>query len=455
MKSVNPSNNQLLQEYRKHSDDEISEILESSHNSWLEWSNTPVRERADRLTKVSELLLKDLEDHARLITLEMGKPISQARAEIKKCASVCEYYVQNGPRFLKNEIIETEASKSFVSFEPLGVILGIMPWNFPYWQVFRFLAPTLTAGNGALLKHASNVTGCALAIEDLFAKAGYPKDLMRTLLMDHDQTERVIQDSRVQAVTLTGSEKAGMIVAAQCGKALKKTVMELGGSDPYIVLEDADLDSCVETAVSARLNNAGQSCIAAKRFIIHQDIHEKFHHKLKARLESVTLGDPLHEEAMIGPMAREDLRQELHRQVTDSIAQGAKCEMGGKIPEGPGYYYPVTILTNVQKGMRVYEEETFGPVYALIKANDEKDAIRIANDSEYGLGASLWTSDEKRAEEITTKIQSGSVFVNTQTVSNIHLPFGGIKKSGYGRELSHYGIKEFVNIKTVFIKTSE
>ena len=387
------------------------------------------------------------------MTLEMGKPIAQSRAEVEKCAWVCEYYAENAEKFLSDELITTDASKSFVTFQPLGVVLAVMPWNFPFWQVFRFAAPSLMAGNSGILKHASNVSGCALAIEEVFREAGFPKNLFKTILVPSSEMESVIKNEKIKAVTLTGSVPAGKSVAKTAGSVLKKTVMELGGSDPYVILEDADLEMAAETCVNARLINGGQSCIAAKRFIVVEKIYNEFEKLFVEKMKSKKMGDPFDESNDLGPQASVSLRDDLHKQVEKSIKLGAELLLGGKIPEIKGAYYPPTVLSNVKKGMPAYDEELFGPVAAIIKSKDETEAIKIANDTIFGLGAAVFTSDMKRGEKIAKeKLQAGCCFVNAFVKSDPRLPFGGIKESGYGRELSAFGIKEFVNIKTIYIK---
>ncbi|MFT4554237.1 MAG: succinate-semialdehyde dehydrogenase/glutarate-semialdehyde dehydrogenase [Chlamydiales bacterium] len=451
MKTIDPASNQEICEYSEHTEAEIQEKVQQVHISSKQWSRTNIKERSKYFVKMASLLKERVEEYARLMTAEMGKPIKESRAEVKKCALVCEYYAENAEQFLQDEMIVSEAAKSFVSFEPLGVVLGIMPWNFPFWQVFRFAVPTVIAGNGVLLKHAANVSGSALAIEEIFCQVGLPKDLFKVLLISPDSVKAVIEDDRVHAVTLTGSEKAGMSVASIAGQALKKTVLELGGSDPFIVLEDADLMPCVEEAVTARMINGGQSCIAAKRFIVAESLLEEFCTLLKEKVQSLKIGDPFSETTDLGPMAREDILEVLNGQVQSSIQQGALLLHGGERIEGKGFFFPPTILTNVKKGMAVYEEETFGPIFAIIAVKNTEEALTIANDSKYGLGASIWTRDIAKATEMARQLEAGSVFINGKTVSNARLPFGGIKKSGYGRELSHYGIKEFVNIKTIYV----
>lgn len=451
MKTINPAFNQPLQEYSEYSVEEMEARLQLAHHTFPTWAQTSFKERAKCMFLLAKALRAEIASLSQLMTLEMGKPITQAEAEIEKCATVCDFYAENAESFLQEERIVTEAQKSVIRFEPLGLILGIMPWNFPFWQVFRFIAPTLMAGNTILLKHASNVSGCALAIENLVKKAGFPNGVFKVLLTPPSSVQKLIEDDRVKAVTLTGSEAAGIAVGAAAGKALKKTVLELGGSDPFIVLEDADLNVCVPKAVRARLNNAGQSCIAAKRFIVVQSLYDNFCKELVQQVQKVKIGDPLERDTEMGPLARKDLVDSVESQVQQSVAKGAKLLYGGQRIAREGFYYQPTILADVKEGMPAFDEETFGPVFAIIKARDTEHAIALANESSFGLGASLWTQNLAHAEQIASQIQGGSVFVNTQTVSNIHLPFGGVKRSGYGRELSHYGIKEFVNIKTIYI----
>jgi succinate-semialdehyde dehydrogenase/glutarate-semialdehyde dehydrogenase len=374
------------------------------------------------------------------------------RAEIDKCADVCEYYAKNGAKFLENEMVGTDASKSYVNFQPIGIVLAVMPWNFPFWQVFRFLAPALMAGNAALLKHASNVFGCAIEIEKIIIEAGFPENLMRTLLITGNEVEQVIENPLVQAVSLTGSTEAGKKVAAKAGSLLKKSVLELGGSDPYLILEDADIELATESCVNSRLINSGQSCIAAKRFIVVKSIEHQFTELFRKKMAEKIMGDPMDKKTDIGPQARPDLRNDLHQQVLKSVKMGAKCILGGSIPAGNHSFYPPTILTEVKKGMPAYEEELFGPVAAIISADDQEDAIRIANDTIFGLGAAVFTSDLKLGETIASRfLDAGSCFVNAMVKSDPRLPFGGIRQSGYGRELGVYGIREFVNVKTVLV----
>jgi len=394
-------------------------------------------------------------DLAKLMTLEMGKPIREAEAEIEKCAWVCEYFAENSENFLKPEFIETGADKSYIAYEPLGVILAIMPWNFPFWQAFRAAVPALMAGNGVVLKHASNVPGCALAIEKIFKEAGFPEDLFRTLLITSTNALSLIESPYIRGVTLTGSTAAGQSVGAKAGQFLKKCVLELGGSDPYIILEDANIEQAATVCATSRLLNSGQSCIAAKRFIVVEKQWENFEKHFIEHMKNAVLGDPVEETTTMGPLARMDLRETLHKQVLDSLAKGAKLLLGGQIPKGPGAFYPPTVLINVTKGMPAYDEELFGPVAALIITKDEQEALHIANDTSFGLGAAVFTQDICRGESIALKgLQAGSCFVNALVKSDPRLPFGGIKESGFGRELSHIGIREFVNCKTIYIKSS-
>jgi succinate-semialdehyde dehydrogenase/glutarate-semialdehyde dehydrogenase len=451
MKAINPATNELIKNYDEHTSDEVKRIVDKVDEEFLKWRQVPFAQRSKLMHKAAELLRNNKDRYARTITTEMGKVISESQSEVEKCAWVCDYYADNAEDFLADEKIETDAGKSFVAFQPLGVVLAIMPWNFPFWQVFRFAAPALMAGNGGVLKHASNVPGSALLIEEIFREAGFPENIFRTLLIGASKVEAVITNDKIKAVTLTGSEPAGMQVASTAGHELKKTVLELGGSDPYIVLEDAEITACVNTAVKARMINAGQSCIAAKRFIVVESMLEQFEKEHVQIMKSLKMGDPLDDETQVGALARMDLLEDLDAQVQKSIREGAKLLLGGKKAEGKGAFYLPTVLSNVKKGMPVYSEETFGPVSAIIPVADEEEAIKVANDSSFGLGASVWSKDIKKGEEAARRIESGAVFVNGMTKSDPRLPFGGIKRSGYGRELSHYGIKEFVNIKTIWI----
>jgi succinate-semialdehyde dehydrogenase / glutarate-semialdehyde dehydrogenase len=453
IKSINPANGETLKTYDEMSAAKVAAALDQAHQTWTSWRKTAFVERARLMTRAGSILRERKEELARLMALEMGKPIKQGIAEAEKCAWVCDYYAENAELHLAPDVIKTESLKSYVAFEPLGVVLAVMPWNFPFWQVFRFAAPALMAGNTGVLKHSSNVPGCALEIETIFKLAGFPDGAFRALLIGSRQVQAVIEHPLVRAVTLTGSTPAGKSVAAQAGAVLKKTVLELGGSDPYIVLEDADLELAVQTCVNSRLINSGQSCINAKRFIVAEPILPSFTEKYVALMKSKKVGDPLLEETEVGPLARHDLRAELHQQVIASVKRGARVLLGGEIPSGPGAYYPPTVLSEVKPGMPAYDDELFGPVAAIISAKNEDDAERIANDSVFGLGAAVFTRDLKRGERIAREIEAGSTFVNALVASDPRLPFGGIKQSGYGRELGSYGIREFVNIKTVCIKT--
>ena len=451
--SINPATGETIREYKEMTQSEVEQVLVQSQAAFTDWCETDFTHRAELLRKVAAELRSDSDGYARLMTEEMGKPIREGRAETEKCAWVCDYYAEKAEEFLSPQLVETDASESYIAFQPMGVVLAVMPWNFPFWQVFRFAAPTLMAGNVGVLKHSSNVMGCALAIEEVFRRAGYPEGCFRTLLVGGAGVEPVIENPIVKAVTLTGSTPAGKAVASKAGDMLKKIVLELGGSDPYVILEDADLNQAVAACVTSRLINTGQSCIAAKRYIVVESLYEEFKRRLLDQMSKVKAGDPMLEETQIGPLAREDLRDELHDQVVRSIERGARCLLGGKIPEDAGTFYPVTILADVKSGMPAYEEEIFGPVATLIPVKNEEEAIRVANDSLFGLGAAVFTSDlAKGARIATTKLEAGCCFVNDFVRSDPRLPFGGVKESGCGRELSEYGIKEFVNIKTVYIK---
>lgn len=452
LKSTNPATGELIRDYEAVTDEGAGKVVDAAHEAFLGWRDTSFEVRAAALQRAADLLRAKSGELGRLMSLEMGKPLKQAAAEIEKCAWGCEYYAEHGARLLESELVETDASKSYVSYRPLGVVLAIMPWNFPFWQVFRFAAPNLMAGNAGVLKHAENVTGCALAIEDLLLRAGFPEGLFRALLVETPQVERVIDHPKIVAVTLTGSTRAGRAVGAQAGARLKKTVLELGGSDPYLILDDADIDLAVKTCAAGRLQNSGQSCIAAKRFIVVASQKEAFEQGMLAAMKGYRMGDPLDEATDLGPQARLDLRDTLHEQVEKSVAAGAKLLLGGEVPSGPGAFYPPTLLTDVTPGMPAFDEETFGPVAAVVEAKDEDDAVRLANLTSYGLGAAVFTEDLARGERIANeRLEAGSCFVNAFVRSDPRLPFGGIKTSGYGRELSEVGIKEFVNVKTVYV----
>jgi len=452
MKTVNPTTGKVIEEYELMDDVELDSIINKAAVAQNDWKELSFDQRAEYLNRIADILRDRKEGLGELMATEMGKPLAQGVSEAEKCAWVCEYYAENAVSFLENETIETDASISYVTYNPLGTVLAIMPWNFPFWQLFRFAAPALMAGNAALLKHAPNVTGCALEIEHIIHKAGIPKSVFRTVLADIEQTQAMITHSEIDAVTLTGSTRAGKAVAGQAGSVLKKTVLELGGSDPYLILKDADLEKAAETCVTSRLINSGQSCIAAKRFIAVKDVYDDFLELVISNMNEKMVGDPFEESTDIGPMARFDLRDQLHEQVKKSIKNGAECLLGGEISDSEGAFYPATVLTNIEKGMPAYEEELFGPVASVLKAENEEEAIAIANDTQFGLGAAVFSKDAARAEQIASeRLEAGCCFVNEYVKSDPRLPFGGIKKSGFGRELSHHGIKEFVNIKTVFI----
>lgn len=450
--TINPATEERLNTYEFYDDSKISYTIDQAYQCWLRWKETTFAERSALFIKLKQLLEKEKELLAKEITAEMGKPLTQSEAEIEKCAWVCEYYATNAEAFLQNEVIKSDATKSYVRYDPLGVVLAVMPWNFPYWQVFRFAAPALMAGNACLLKHSPNTTACALSMQRIFGEAGFPKYLFNTIIADIPQIEPIVANKKVAAVTLTGSTRAGKSLAALAGKYLKKAVLELGGSDPYLILADADIDLAAQTCVTGRLINSGQSCIAAKRFIVLSSVKNVFVDKVKQLMETKAVGDPTAEETDIGPMARKDLMETLADQVDQSVKKGAKIILGGKIDQGQGFYYSPTILTDVKPGMPAYDEELFGPVASIIEVNDEEEAIKVANDTIYGLGSAVFTRDLAKAEIIASKLQSGSTFINAFVKSDPRLPFGGIKESGYGRELSFIGIKEFVNVKTVYIK---
>jgi succinate-semialdehyde dehydrogenase/glutarate-semialdehyde dehydrogenase len=455
IQSVNPYNNQVVRTFEEDSDEKINEVLETAGDTFDFWKETTFDHRKELMWATADVLERNAGEYARLMTLEMGKPVKDAVAEVKKCADTCRFYADNAARFLADEPVITEAGRSYVSYHPLGAVLAVMPWNFPFWQVFRFAAPALMAGNVALLKHASNVPQCALAIERVFLEAGFPQGVFQTLLIGADKIETVIADENVQAVTLTGSEGAGSQVAALAGKYIKKTVLELGGSDPFIVLGDADIAFTARAAAKARMLNTGQSCIAAKRFIVLQPVAAAFTDALKTNLLRLKMGNPMSEEVDYGPLAREDLASDLLEQVRRSVEHGAKIALGGDRPTGAGAFFHPTVLTHVRPGMPAYDEELFGPVACIIVARDEDEAVQLANDHRYGLAASIWTKDIRKAELLARRIQAGAVFVNEIVKSDPRMPFGGVKKSGYGRELSHFGIREFVNIQSVWVNETQ
>jgi succinate-semialdehyde dehydrogenase / glutarate-semialdehyde dehydrogenase len=450
--SLNPATNQVNQTHACWEDQRLEQVLAKAHDAQQGWAQTTYSRRAEVLRGVAKYLQAQRDRYAILITQEMGKPLREARAEVEKCAVTCGYYAQHAEDFLRAEPMESDAGKSYVAYYPLGVVLAIMPWNFPFWQVFRAAAPALMAGNAVVLKHAPNVPQCALAMEAIFRDCGLPEGAFANLMIEVGQAAEVIASPHVHAVTITGSEAAGRKVAACAGQHLKKCVLELGGSDPFIVLHDADLEYTVDMAVASRFLNCGQSCIAAKRFIVVPQIADEFLHRLKTRVEALKFGDPMDDATQIGPMARLDLRESLHGQIGDSIAQGAVAVTGCRPVEREGFFYQPSILDRVTAKTRAYHEELFGPVAIVIRAAGEDDALRIANETRFGLGSSIWSKDAARAEQLATQIQAGCTFINGMVKSDPRLPFGGVKASGYGRELSKLGIHEFVNAKTVWIR---
>jgi len=451
--TINPATGEVIKTFPALTEAEIETKLQLAVSTFKAERKTPFAVRAKRMLKAAEILERDKEKFAHLMTLEMGKPYKAAVAEAVKCTTACRYYAENTERFMADEVVETGAKKSFIRYLPIGPILAVMPWNFPFWQVIRFAAPALMAGNVAVLKHAPNVPGCALAIERTFAEAGFPAGVLGALLIsDNAAAQRLVDHPVIRAVTLTGSERAGAAVAAAAGGRLKKTVMELGGSDAFIVLADANVEQAAAKAAEARCINNGQSCIAAKRFIVEGGIADRFEKAIVSAMSAMKVGDPMDRSTQIGPLARLDLLDALHGQVRTSIEQGAKLRLGGRRRSGKGFFYEPTVLAEVRPGMAAFDEETFGPVAAIIRAVDAEDAVRLANQSRYGLGASIWTKDADRAELLAGEIESGCVFINGMVKSDPRLPFGGIKNSGWGRELSQFGIHEFVNIKTIWIK---
>ena len=450
--SIDPATEKTIKVYDEHSDSEVSDKLKRAEETFCEYRRTSFAERAAKMLEAAKSLEGHKKGFAETMTTEMGKPIKAAIAEVEKCAWVCRYYAENAERFLADEVIDTNATCSYVHYQPLGVVFAVMPWNFPFWQVFRFAAPALMAGNVGLLKHASNVPACALAIEDTFRDAGFPDGAFQTLLIGSDKVPRVIEDARVRAVTLTGSEPAGRQVASLAGKLIKKTVLELGGSDPFIVMPSANLDEAVQAAVTARTINNGQSCIAAKRFIVAEDIAARFERQFVEGMQSLIVGNPMDDTVQVGPLATAQILDDLETQVRKTVELGARVLTGGKRLAGAGYYYPPTVLTDIPEDSSAYREELFGPVACLFRASDVDDAIRIANDTAFGLGASGWTNETDEQTRLIEEIDAGCVFINGMVASDPRLPFGGVKQSGYGRELGVHGIREFVNMKTVWIK---
>lgn len=447
--SINPYTGKKLKSYKTHTNTEIKALLEKAGQRFSTWKKTPFAERSSLLKKAAEELLKNKSEYARMITLEMGKPIAQAVAEVEKCAWVCEYYAENAENQLRAEITKTEAAESYISYEPLGTILAIMPWNYPFWQVFRFTAPALMAGNVVVLKHASNVSGSALLLEKVFERAGFPANCLTTLLVENRKVEAIIENPVIKAVTLTGSGKAGASVAAAAGRNIKKTVLELGGSNALIVFKDADIETALDACIQARFQNTGQSCIAGKRLLVDESIAKEFTNQLVKKVRELKSGDPLDENTYIGVLAREDLAEELERQVNEVVKNGAQTAIGGKRKNA---YFEPTVLTRVTEKMAVFAEETFGPVLSVTTFKDEDEAVRLSNASGFGLGVSLFSQDVERMKNLVPLMEEGAVFINTPVKSDPRLPFGGIKNSGYGRELGREGIREFVNVKTVVIK---
>jgi len=449
--TINPATEEILATFEPYNQEKMDRLFDQSRQAFVQWSTTPLEQRARALQHVAKYLRDHQADLARLAVLEMGKPITEAKAEVEKCAWNCDYFAENAHHFLADEHVNTNATESYVSFRPLGVLLAIMPWNFPYWQVLRFAAPALIAGNTIVLKHASNVSLVALEIERLFQECDLPQGVFSTLLLPGSQAKQLVEDPRITAVTLTGSETAGIEVATISGHALKKQVLELGGSDAFVVLEDADVQKAAEMAVTARFLNTGQSCIAAKRFLVADAVAEKFERTFVEATAKLRVGNPLDDHTQIGPMARDDLREALDKQIQASVNLGARILLGGKPLEGKGYFYAPTIVTDVTPEMPMFSEETFGPAAAITHVRDTNHAIALTNTSKYGLSCNLWTSNIEKGRELASRIETGSCFLNSITTSDPRLPFGGIKRSGFGRELSSFGIREFVNIQTVWI----
>ena len=453
MEAVNPATGDRIEEFDEHTESDVEDALDRATTAFQEWQDRPLREREQLVEAAGDVLRENKREYAETMTREMGKPIEQAESEVEKCAWLCDHYAEHASAYLEAEHHPSPSGSTVkTEYEPLGPVLAVMPWNFPFWQVFRFAVPYLTAGNVGLLKHASNVPGCAVAIEDVFREAGYPDDVFQTLLIPSNLVDDIVEDDRVQAATLTGSGPAGRAVASAAGENLKKTVLELGGSDPFVVLDDAELEDAAETGAWARNLNGGQSCIAAKRFLVHSDVYDEFLDQFVEETEALTVGDPMDEETDVGPQAREDLMEDLHEQVEASVEAGATVVTGGEQLDRDGAFYPPTILTDVPADSPAACEEVFGPVAAVFQIEDEDEAIEMANDTEFGLGASLWTADRDRGERIARRIDAGCVYVNQLVKSDPRVPFGGIKESGYGRELSEAGIKEFVNRKTVWVE---
>jgi acyl-CoA reductase-like NAD-dependent aldehyde dehydrogenase len=453
--SINPATEELLASFEPCSKKAVDSKLHAAQAAASDWKSTSIPQRADLMKAAAGHLRQNKTKYAAIMTAEMGKPIVESEAEVEKCALNCDYYAENAEQFLSNEQRTSSASKSYIQYTPLGIILAVMPWNYPFWQVFRFAAPALMAGNGALLKHASNVPQCALAIEEVFREAGFPPGIFQTLLVGSSEVRKLIERKEISAVTLTGSERAGKEVGSSAGRMLKKTVLELGGSDPFIVLADADLGAAVRTGIRARFQNTGQSCIAAKRFIVVDPVFEKYQDAYLEAVRALKMGDPMDPSTQIGPLARGEFIEDLERQIEESVRRGANILLGGHRGSGKGYFFEPTVLTDVQPDMPAGCEELFGPVAAMMRARDTEDAILLANSTPYGLGSNLWTTDIEKARQLARRIEAGQVFINGMVASDPRLPFGGVKKSGYGRELSELGMREFVNIQTVWIGPSK
>ena len=448
IKSINPSTGKLIHEYSIYSDQDVISIVNQVSDEYNIWRDVSFQDRKQILLDIADSLNENLIEHATMISMEIGKPITESKMEIEKCVWVLQYFAENAQEFLKDEKIKTGYNESYVQYDPLGVILGVMPWNFPYWQVIRFIAPVLMAGNTCVVKHASNVSGCSLLIEKLIIDSSPYKNIYRSLIISADKVESIIKNKHIKGVSLTGSDEAGSAVAMQAGKEIKKTVLELGGSDPFIVLDDADIEEASKTAILARFFNTGQSCIAAKRFLVHEAVYDEFIGNVQRDIENLVVGDALNVKTQIGPLAKEEFASDIDRLVQSSIKDGAKCKVGA---EKKGCYYMPTLLIDVTEDMSVFKEETFGPVLCVTKVKNIEDAIRLANESDYGLGGSLWTSNIDLAKQLVKRIDTGAVFINDMTKSDPRLPFGGVNKSGFGIELSKHGIREFVNMKTIVV----
>jgi succinate-semialdehyde dehydrogenase/glutarate-semialdehyde dehydrogenase len=453
MQSINPLTNEVIREFEEHTDAQIEEVLQKADATYYQWRKTSFEERSPLMHAAADVLRNNKAKYAQTMTDEMGKTRKEAMAEVEKCALCCDYYAENAAQFLADEPLKIDQGEAYIAYDPIGAVLAVMPWNFPFWQVIRFAAPNLMAGNVGLLKHASNVPQCALALQEVFREAGFPEGCFQSLLISSKKVDGILGDRRIRAATLTGSEVAGSKVAAKAGQELKKTVLELGGSDPFIVLADADLEKAAATAVKARMINCGQSCIAAKRFIVLEEVYEQFMDIFVKTMSDLKQGDPNEEGVDYGPMAREDLADQLLEQTRKSIDKGAELLLGGDRPDKQGAFFNATILGNVKSGMPAYDEELFGPVASVFKVKDEEEAILIANDSPYGLGGCVWTQDIEKGKRMVRQVESGAVYINKMTASHPALPFGGVKLSGYGRELSHLGIREFVNQKTVWLES--